>query len=208
MILEVVSMIEPIEKAYLPFSQDVNTVYRYLREDRKELTLSKKITFLNIQIDELLQKPSRDSFIDALNNAEYILRLIMQLYGSGYLPSALYQSVNEAGEKFKEFLTEHINYKPEQDTPLQEETNSDDTRSFEELCKEANLIAKNNSEISISMLQRHLRVGYARAGRLIQKLEQDGVVEKTIGSSSYKSLVFKSVNKISMNKPTIKKNKY
>lgn len=97
-------MIEPIEKAYLPFSQDVNTVYRYLREDRKELTLSKKITFLNIQIDELLQKPSRDSFIDALNNAEYILRLIMQLYGSGYLPSALYQSVNEAGEKFKEFL--------------------------------------------------------------------------------------------------------
>lgn len=195
------TMIEPIEKAYLPFSQEVNTIYRYLREDRKEVYISKKIASLNIRLDELLQKPSRDSFIDALNTTEYIMRLLEQLYGSSYLTVYLYRSANDAGKNLVEFLTEHITYKPEHVTSIQTDTaNSGDARSLDELYKDANWIAENNREISISLIQRHLRIGYARAGRLLEKLEQDGIIEKTPNPSTFRSLVFKpAINKRTIN---------
>ena len=37
---------------------------------------------------------------------------------------------------------------------------------------------------SVSMLQRHFKIGYARAGRLIDLLEQAGIVGPHVGSKS------------------------
>jgi DNA segregation ATPase FtsK/SpoIIIE, S-DNA-T family len=37
---------------------------------------------------------------------------------------------------------------------------------------------------SVSMLQRHFKIGYARAGRLIDMLEQAGIIGPHVGSKS------------------------
>jgi DNA segregation ATPase FtsK/SpoIIIE, S-DNA-T family len=42
-------------------------------------------------------------------------------------------------------------------------------------------IVKNQGTASASMLQRRLRIGYNRAARLIERMEQDGVIGPSDG---------------------------
>ena len=52
---------------------------------------------------------------------------------------------------------------------------------FDELYDQALQLVAETGQASISMLQRRLRVGYNRAARMIEKMEQQGVVGPSDG---------------------------
>ncbi len=51
----------------------------------------------------------------------------------------------------------------------------------DELYREAVKIAMQHGKISVSMLQRRLRIGYNRAARLVERMEEEGIVGKSDG---------------------------
>ena len=76
-----------------------------------------------------------------------------------------------------------------EEVSIKESNPSDDE---DELIDEAIKIIINENTASVSMLQRKLKVGYARAGRIIDQLEQRGVVGGYEGSKPRKVLVDRS----------------
>ena len=58
-----------------------------------------------------------------------------------------------------------------------------DNRSEDDLYEEAKEIVIEFQKASTSLIQRTLRVGYARASRLMDKLEENGVVGKSEGAT-------------------------
>ncbi|MEO0078013.1 MAG: DNA translocase FtsK [candidate division WOR-3 bacterium] len=62
-------------------------------------------------------------------------------------------------------------------------------RELDEKFVEAALVVVRHREASVSMLQRRLDIGWARAGRIIDQLEQAGIVGPYVGSKSRKVLV-------------------
>ncbi|MCS7200442.1 MAG: DNA translocase FtsK 4TM domain-containing protein [Caldimicrobium sp.] len=68
--------------------------------------------------------------------------------------------------------------------PLEEENREDLSESEsldDELYKEALRIAYQYGKISTSMLQRKLRIGYNRAARLVEKMEEEGIIGPSDG---------------------------
>jgi len=61
--------------------------------------------------------------------------------------------------------------------------------SFSDLLRQAIEMAVEDGQSSTSMLQRRLRVGYARAGRLIDEMEKRGVISHSEGSKPRKTLI-------------------
>ena len=60
---------------------------------------------------------------------------------------------------------------------INESTNSDDSDSNKDsLYNDAVGLAKSTKKLSISFLQRKLRIGYPRAARLMDELEEEGIV--------------------------------
>ena len=57
------------------------------------------------------------------------------------------------------------------------------------LYEEAAKLVINSQQASVSMLQRRLRLGYARAARLIDMMEDDGIVGAFRGSKARELLV-------------------
>ncbi|MEO0074190.1 MAG: DNA translocase FtsK, partial [candidate division WOR-3 bacterium] len=66
---------------------------------------------------------------------------------------------------------------------------TDAEREIDEKFAEAARIVVRHREASVSMLQRRLDVGWARAGRIIDQLEQAGIVGPYVGSKSRRVLV-------------------
>lgn len=60
---------------------------------------------------------------------------------------------------------------------------------FDDLLKEAIRMAVEDGQSSISMLQRRLRVGYARAGRLIDEMTKRGIITESEGSKPRKTKI-------------------
>ena len=60
---------------------------------------------------------------------------------------------------------------------------------IDDLLREAIEMAIEDGQASTSMLQRRLRVGYARAGRLIDEMEKRGIVSQSEGSKPRKTLI-------------------
>lgn len=60
---------------------------------------------------------------------------------------------------------------------------------FQELLQQAIEMAVEDGQSSTSMLQRRLRVGYARAGRLIDEMEKRGIISASEGSKPRKTLI-------------------
>jgi S-DNA-T family DNA segregation ATPase FtsK/SpoIIIE len=65
----------------------------------------------------------------------------------------------------------------------------DEDREIDEFFGDAARLVVRHQEASVSMLQRRLDVGWARAGRIIDHLEQVGIVGPYVGSKSRKVLV-------------------
>ncbi len=60
---------------------------------------------------------------------------------------------------------------------------------FQDLLQQAIEMAVEDGQTSTSMLQRRLRVGYARAGRLIDEMEKRGIISQSEGSKPRKTVI-------------------
>lgn len=65
----------------------------------------------------------------------------------------------------------------------------DSDGGLDAMLPEAILMAVQDGQASTSMLQRRLRVGYARAGRLIDEMEKRGIISRSEGSKPRKTLM-------------------
>ncbi len=66
---------------------------------------------------------------------------------------------------------------------------SDEGEVFDELLPDAIEMAVEAGQTSISMLQRVLRVGYGRAGRLIDEMDRRGIISGNEGTKPRKTLM-------------------
>lgn len=53
------------------------------------------------------------------------------------------------------------------------------------LLDEAIDLARRQGRASVSMLQRRLRIGYTRASRLVEFMQEKGIISKETGSQGY-----------------------
>jgi S-DNA-T family DNA segregation ATPase FtsK/SpoIIIE len=96
----------------------------------------------------------------------------------------LYKELNIEEERFTEFIDE-LNYYPiteEIDEFLEEIEEFGELGEVDEFYEEAKRIVVDRQSASVSLLQRKLKIGYARAGRIIDQLEKAGIVSKFKGS--------------------------
>lgn len=80
--------------------------------------------------------------------------------------------------EYNEDIMEHMN-KAEDVAETEAEEHSDEC---DELLQQAIEIAVESGQASISMLQRRLRIGYARAGRLIDEMAARGIISQSEGA--------------------------
>ena len=76
--------------------------------------------------------------------------------------------------------------KPEQEIKIieDEQTELEEFSYDDELFPEAAVAVVTANVASVSMLQRHFKIGYARAGRLVDMLERAGIIGPHVGSKS------------------------
>lgn len=168
-------VIEVIKEAYSPFSISVITIYRYLREERNEMKISSKMTSLIMDTDELLETPQKENLEKALLNTKLILQNIERLYLSGYLDKPQYESANKRGITFEEVLCSHL-------ASEMREAECHQIENERLLVDRARQMAIDDGTISTSTLQRRLKIGYARAAKILDQLEQEGIISAMDGS--------------------------
>jgi S-DNA-T family DNA segregation ATPase FtsK/SpoIIIE len=88
--------------------------------------------------------------------------------------------------------------KPEQEIKIiaDEEFEMGEFQYDDELFPEAAVAVVTAGQASVSMLQRHFKIGYARAGRLVDMLEQAGIIGPHVGSKSREVLATEEDMKI------------
>ena len=83
--------------------------------------------------------------------------------------------------------------KPEYDEEVTEiaaiQPAEDDDDEYDERYDDAVALITKNGQASISMIQRHLRIGYNRAARIIEKMEKEGIVGPSDGAKPREVLV-------------------
>jgi S-DNA-T family DNA segregation ATPase FtsK/SpoIIIE len=82
---------------------------------------------------------------------------------------------------------------PEYDTSVVEapekESGSDEEKEYDERYDDAVALVTKTGQASISMIQRHLRIGYNRAARIVEMMESEGVVGPADGVKPREVLV-------------------
>ncbi len=119
---------------------------------------------------------------------------ILDVFGDRTLPGAserieqfsrlLNIRLNIDENRFTQFIEELDYYPPTEEIEefLTVDEESEEVGELDELYNEAKEIIIGQQSASVSLLQRKLKIGYARAGRLIDQLEKTGVVGKFRGS--------------------------
>src|SRR5206468_534682 len=86
-------------------------------------------------------------------------------------------------------VQQHIDRAAREDEDGDEDDANDDLGDDEELYKQALDVLRSTKRASTSMLQRRLRIGYNRAARIMEVMEEKGVVGPENGSSPREILV-------------------
>jgi len=99
---------------------------------------------------------------------------------------------DEEIERVVQFLKEqrrpeYVEIKLEDETAAVRESSGEGER--DELFEEAVRVVLEAGQASASMLQRRLKIGYARAARLLDQMEQEGIVGPASGSKPRKILI-------------------
>jgi len=130
---------------------------------------------------DMLYKPSgapplrvQGSFITA-EECRNIADYIRKHYQANYDPNIL----------------EHLENDGQEDKAVagREDEGDMDDGQVDELLHEVIQMAIEEGQTSTSMLQRRLRIGYARAGRLVDEMERRGIVSPQDGSKARKTLI-------------------
>jgi len=90
-------------------------------------------------------------------------------------------------EFLKKQQTPDLNY--EVTKPVEEETADTDRTEYDERYDDAVALVTKTRQASISMIQRHLRVGYNRAARIVEVMEKEGIVGPSDGVKPREVLV-------------------
>lgn len=171
-------MLDQIYEQYAPFASSITAIYRYLREERDEFRVSGRIETDCLSIDDLMEECSMDSFGEALSKIDHIQRLMKQLMEAGYLPEDVYSAAEGKASAFKDYVSDqHNRMKAKRKEPISQD-----------VYEQAVLLAKEMGQISASMIQRRLRTGYALAVRIVDMLEEKGIVGPAIGAKPRKTL--------------------
>jgi len=80
-------------------------------------------------------------------------------------------------------------YVPEILQPPEDEKKQSENQEYDERYDEAVALVTKSGQASISMIQRHLRVGYNRAARIVETMEEEGVVGPSDGVKAREVLV-------------------
>ncbi|MFO7577161.1 MAG: DNA translocase FtsK 4TM domain-containing protein [Pelovirga sp.] len=116
--------------------------------------------------------------------------------GVGYLERVHGAFVSELEvQRVVEFLSRQG--KPEYDKSILKappaSTEQGDDEDYDELWDDALKIVSDTRQASISMLQRRLRVGYNRAARMIERMEQEGIVGPSDGSGKPREVLVSKI---------------
>lgn len=117
--------------------------------------------------------------------------------GVGYLQRVHGAFVSELEvQRVVEFLSKQGN--PEYDksilqTPPAAGSDSGEEEEYDERWDEAMKIVSDTRQASISMLQRRLRVGYNRAARMVERMEQEGIVGPSDGSGKPREVLISKI---------------
>ena len=135
---------------------------------------------------QVSSKTDSRTILDA-NGAEHLLGMGDMLF----LPPGTSRLVRVHGAFIAENeITRVVEFWKKQGKPVydqsilkpKEETADADADGYDEMYDQAVAVVAESRQASISMLQRRLRVGYNRAARMIEKMEQEGVVGPADGS--------------------------
>ncbi len=144
---------------------------------------------------QVSSKTDSRTIIDA-NGAENLLGMGDMLFlppGTGRLQRihGAYISESELA-RIIEFLKKK--QKPDYDlavveAPAEEERGEEEEREYDERYDDAVALVARTGQASISMIQRHLRIGYNRAARIVEVMEKEGVVGPSDGVKPREVLV-------------------
>ena len=81
-------------------------------------------------------------------------------------------------------VVRHVTLRPTEDVQPEDEDAGQENDARDELLDKAIELGNSYSKLSTSMLQRKLRIGYPRAARLMDQLEEQGIVGPSDGSKS------------------------
>ncbi|MBI5895915.1 MAG: DNA translocase FtsK 4TM domain-containing protein, partial [Desulfobacterales bacterium] len=143
---------------------------------------------------QVSSKTDSRTIIDA-NGAESLLGMGDMLFlppGTGKLQRIHGAYISETElNRVIEFLKQQK--PPEYDHAVveapKEEKSDDEEREYDERYDDAVALVTRTGQASISMIQRHLRIGYNRAARIVEMMEQEGVVGPSDGVKPREVLV-------------------